>query len=485
MATTELAIRLSVQGAGQVQATLAGIVRQMEQLRQSVPRLARAASELGEELTTVGAATFAFVQTFSRLSGIGAASQLETLRNQLTVLVGNTEQARALADALYELGAQTRFNTAEVAMFGSALLASGTSVEQLQSELAGLLDLIAAMGVAREDIGRVLENFVQIRTMGVGEGNLQDIRQMFRAMPGIGRALGMSLGREPLSAREATELLRQIGGEEFFRLLLRAGQQFEGASRSLTIGDTLSNLAETFGQVLVPTGELFGAILRALVPILSAIASGLRTVNSALGGIPGALFALAASALAASAALRILERAGIAAAFTQTIGLVRGLGGALAALGRWLWAFLRTAGLRVGLAGLIIGLFSELIGAISDAFEFGRFGNAIRTVGTGAGIGAAVGGAIGSVVPALGTALGIVAGGTLGAIGGLIRLITGREDTRRAADAQQQTAQNTARMARALDDMRIQMIGGGEHTRSALSRYEVEAYLRRLAGSGI
>jgi len=79
-----------------------------------------------------------------------------------------------------------------------------------------------------------------------------------------------------------------------------------------------------------------------------------------------------------------------------------------------------------------------------------------------------------------------VVGGIIGSLVGLYQLLSGgSEQQQRAADAQQQTAQNTARMAAALEDLRIQLVGGGNRARSAATRYEVEAYLRGLSASGI
>jgi phage tail tape-measure protein len=107
-------------------------------------------------------------------------------------------------------------------------------------------------------------------------------------------------------------------------------------------------------------------------------------------------------------------------------------------------------------------------------------------VGGAASIGVGIGAIIGSIIPGIGTAIGSVVGGIIGSLVGLYQLLSGSsEQQQRAADAQQQTAQNTARMAAALEDLRIQLVGGGNRARSAATRYEVEAYLRGLSASGI
>ena len=473
---SEVAIRLRVVGAEDAVRQLGRVGEQLRQLGRGLPETVRQMGKLGDTATAVGGAIAAFVATFGRLSGLGVASEIEAISNQLEVLTGDAEKARELTEAFYELGATTRFNTGEVAAFGAALLGAGVDAARLTDDMQALLDLIAAMGVKREDMQRVLENFVQIRGLEVGRSSMADISQMFRAMPGIGLALGQALGRAPLTATEANELLAQLGGEEFYNLLIRAAARFEGASQKLTILDAIANIAESFEQVMLPTGELFGRMIRGVAPLMGALAGALRRVNEALGGAPGALFALAAAAVAAAAALSILQKVGIGAALSQGLGMLGGLRGAgkLARLG------------RAGFAGLGIGLLAELLGGLFESMGLKGAQDAFGTVGGAAGIGVMLGGLVGSVVPAIGTAIGAVVGGVIGALVGLYQLLSGgSEQQQRAADAQRQTAQNTARMAAALEDLRIQLVGGGNRARSAATRYEVEAYLRGLSASGI
>ena len=473
---SEITIRLRVVGADDAVRQLGRVGEQLRQLGRGLPETVRQMGKLGDTATAVGGAIAAFVATFKRLSGLGIASEIEAITNQLEVLTGDAEKARALTEAFYQLGAATRFNTSEVAAFGAALLAAGVDATRLTNEMQALLDLIAAMGVRREDMQRVLENIVQIRGLEVGQSSMADVRQMFRAMPGIGVALGQALGRAPLTATEANQLLAQLGGEEFYSLLIRAAARFENASQKLTIIDSLANMAESFQQVLLPTGELFGRIIRAVAPLMGALAGALRRVNEAFGGVPGALFALAAAAVAAAAALNILQKVGIGTALAQGLGMLGGFG-RLGRLGRFA---------RGGLAALGVGLLAELLGGAFESMGLKGAQDAFSIVGNAAAIGVTIGGIIGSIIPGIGTAIGSVVGGIIGTLVGLYQLLSGgSEQQQRAADAQQQTAQNTARMAAALDDLRIQLVGGGNRARSAATRYEIEAYLRGLSASGI
>jgi len=473
---SQVAIRLRVVGADDAVRQLGRVGEQLRQLGRGLPETVRQMGKLGDTATAVGGAVAAFMATFGRLSGLGIASEVEAITNQLEVLTGDAQKARELTEAFYELGATTRFNTSEVAAFGAALLGAGVDAARLTDDMQSLLDLIAAMGVKREDMQRVLENIVQIRGLEVGRSSMADISQMFRAMPGIGMALGQALGRAPLTATEANELLAQLGGEEFYNLLIRAAARFEGASQKLTILDAIANIAESFQQIMLPTGELFGRMIRGVAPLMGALAGALRRVNEALGGVPGALFALAAAAVAAAAALNILQKVGIGTALSQGLGMLGGFG-RLGRLGRFA---------RGGLAALGVGLLAELLGGAFESMGLKGAQEAFSTVGNAAAIGVTIGAIIGSIIPGIGTAIGSVVGGIIGSLVGLYQLLSGSsEQQQRAADAQQQTAQNTARMAAALEDLRIQLVGGGNRARSAATRYEVEAYLRGLSASGI
>ena len=473
---SEVAIRLRVVGAEDAVRQLGRVGEQLRQLGRGLPETVRQMGRLGDTATAVGGAIAAFMATFGRLSGLGVASEIEAITNQLEVLTGDAAKARALTEEFYKLGAATRFNTGEVAAFGAALLGAGVDAAQLTGEMQALLDLVAAMGVRREDMQRVLENIVQIRGLEVGRSSMADISQMFRAMPGIGAALGQALGRAPLTATEANQLLAQVGGEEFYSLLIRAAARFEGASQKLTILDAIANIAESFQQIMLPTGELFGRMIRGVAPLMGALAGALRRVNEALGGVPGALFALAAAAVAAAAALNILQKVGIGTALAQGLGMLGGFG-RLGRLGRFA---------RGGLAALGVGLLAELLGGAFESMGLKGAQDAFSTVGNAAAIGVTIGAIIGSIIPGIGTAIGSVVGGIIGSLVGLYQLLSGSsEQQQRAADAQQQTAQNTARMAAALEDLRIQLVGGGNRARSAATRYEVEAYLRGLSVSGI
>lgn len=468
----ELVLEIAVAGAGSATRALSQVSQQVQGLTRSAGTL----RQVGEGLAALGAATYAFSRVFQAFSGLGIASEFEAIRNQLTSLLGSETEAERLTSQLFEMARATRYNTAEVTAFGAALLASGSGVQSLTGELSSLLDLLAALGVRREDLQRVLENIVQIRSMEAGAIPIVDIRQMVRAMPGIGRVLGAELGMGPLTAEQIQQVANQLGGEAFFRLLLRAAARFEGASRKLAIADVLANFAESVQFALQPTGELFARILRLSLPILARLLELFGRLNRALGGVPGALLALAAAASAAAASLRILQSVGLASVF-----------GLLASAGQALFGVLRAVGLRLALLASLFYFGANAIGALLERLGVRGAGETLGRLGTGAAVGAGIGALLGTIIPGLGNLAGALLGALIGGLVGVLTLLFGgRAPTQeRQVRAQEQTARNTERMARVLEDMRIQLVGGGIQARTAATRYEIESYLRRLAAAGI
>lgn len=463
-----------------------------EQAEQQINRLGQSLGQLGQTSQALGAlavATFAFQRTLSSILQLNFASEVESIRNQFVALTGSIEQADAITDRMVEFGIATRFSTSEVARFGAVLMAMGGSADQTLQEMRPLLDLMAGLGIRRSDFERVGLNLIQLRS---GAGTQMDIRQMVMAMPGIGAALARALGREqPLRLDEMTALMSQMGGEEFFQLLIRAGERFAGAAERLTITDTIQNFAETIALIMQPSAELFASLLRGLLGILSPVARVLRDINERLWGLPGLIFALSVATAAATASLRLLAGSGIGASLAQLAAGLRGLTviGTIGAILRFFPRLLSWMNALVGvvfrfarvlnIGGLLSGLVA-LTGRLTGNRELGD-------LGIFAGIGSILGGIVGSIIPGLGTMIGSVIGAALGSIVYLIKsVLFGRsESQRQAQDAAQQTARNTARMASNLEEIRVQLVGGGPRARMAATRYEVEAYLRRVAVAGI
>lgn len=501
MAAAEVVIRVAAQGAGEAESRLS-------RLGQSLQRL----GALAESLPQLGVAAGVFGVALARVLRLDFASEVEAIRNQLAALTGDTESAERALGGLLDLALTTRFETSDVARFGALLMGVGVSAEQAQQELSALLDLMAGLGARRSDFERIAFNLLQLRG---GAFTAADIRQMVMALPGIGVALGRAVGAErPLTPDQIAALARTLGGEQFFQLLMDAAQQFRGAARMLTIADMAANLFESIAIAMLPSAEAFAFVLRGIVGVATRLVSLFGTLNRALFGLPGLFVALGASAMAAVASLRLLARVGVTAAFAELMGglrwlaglfrTLRGLGaaGALAAAWRWLAGIVGTLGRVLGglvglfgrlasalgrlgglaaIAGVVVSLLGWLVGR-----RHARLGQQLGILGESMGIGTTIGAILGSIIPGIGTAIGSLIGLVVGAIVGLIRiLLGGREEQRATRNAAQQTARNTQQMASALQDIKIHLVGGGERARFAATRYEVEAYLRRLAFAGI
>jgi hypothetical protein len=480
-----VALKVTLEGAEEAQSQLDRLANQLKGF-----------TSLSQTIAQAGVAMTTFGYTLYRVAQVPFASEIESARLQLLALTGSAEASDQALARFLDIALRTRFDTSEVVQFASLLMGVGISAEQAAQEMSQLLDLMAGLGVRRSDFDRVIFNLLQLRS---GAGTAADIRQLLSAMPAIGTVLGRATGAgRPLTITEISQLYQRLGGEAFFEELLRAAQQFRGAAERLTIADILANFAETLSVAMIPTAEALAAILRVLVRILTPVVNLFAKLNQLLYGIPGLLIALSAALVAAANAARF---------FASVTGLasITGLGSSLRGVFGWL---LKLPALGAGLLGMLRGVLGGLgsvlpvLGRFALRFTLlatvfigvmellarlfggrGALAGQLRQLGVFGGVGATLGALLGSIFPVIGTLIGGLIGLAAGAIVYALKTLffgeRGRDDPMR------QTARNTARIAQSMEAIKIHLIGGGERARMAATRYEVEAYLRRLAVSGI
>lgn len=212
-----------------------------------------------------------FGQTAQRLSGqltrwltlpiVGAgaaaiktASDYETLRTQLEVLVGSAETANTVFNDLVEFAATTPFEIDGITRANNLLLGFGVSIDQTQELLRTLGDVAAVSGGDLFSVARV---FGEARA----EGRLltRDLRQLIAQGVPAPKLLAESMG---VAEGAIFDLASQ--GEITFERLVRSfematsqgGLFFEGMSkRSNTLAGIFSNFADSASQSLSRVGN--------------------------------------------------------------------------------------------------------------------------------------------------------------------------------------------------------------------------------------
>lgn len=490
-------LELQVTGAGQVE-------QQIRRVQSAIGDLGSAVQRIGglAELGFLAVALQQVAQVVGRLSGLSVAAEYEQLAISFRTLTGDAAQAAEMLERVRAIGQATKFNTNEVARFAQLLASSGLQGEDLYTTLQRTLDLMAGLGVARADFERVAFNLMQIRA---GGATAADLRQMLSAMPAIGRVLGEVTGAgRPLTLEEISALFQQQGGARFFDLLMQAGMRFEGASKQLTIFERFGNLMEQVGEAVLPTGQLLAGVLGGLATIATPLIGLFGRLNRALYGLPGAIAALTVAVIALTASLRVASTSSIGRTVSESIAaiatlllLLRGkIGGAVAAIGQMgirgaiaaalqgLWGLITRF---KGIVGTILGILAVLAGdALGGALEsrgYARAGQYLRDLLSFTATGAGIGALIGSVIPGLGTALGAIIGGGIGAIVASIKAIF--FPARAQVTPEQRIADNTARMAQALEQIRVEIVGAGRRTGAFRTRFEAELAVQRILGLGV
>jgi len=126
------------------------------------------ATRATKQIATVGAA-------FAGLAigkGIKEAFNLETLQLQFEILLGSMEQAESMMAQIRKFGAETPFETADIAKSAKALLGAGVASDDVISQLKVMGNMAALAGTNVSELATI---FAQVKSKGslTGERLLQ------------------------------------------------------------------------------------------------------------------------------------------------------------------------------------------------------------------------------------------------------------------------------------------------------------------------
>lgn len=261
--------------------------------------------------------------------GIGAAAvksaaDLETLETSFVSLTGGADQARAMMEQLNAFTAKTPFQIDAVAKSARQLIASGTGIEDVNSQLQFLGDIAATTGVSIDEIAAI---FAKVNAKGKVE--LENLNQLAeRGIPifkALSEATGLpadKLGAGAVSVRDFNRVLKSFAEEGGFaagameRLSNTAAGKFSTAIDNVKIAlaslgdlilpkvtkllDKITDMAQGFAKLdpniralIVNLGLLaaaFGPVLAYLPQIVTQIKLIMETLSG--GGIAVAIAAL-------------------------------------------------------------------------------------------------------------------------------------------------------------------------------------------------
>ena len=329
----------------------------MAKLGDLVVRIGADTRDLNKSLGRVQRNMRAMTSNFTRLGesmtrsitlpliGLGAAAvksaaDLETLETSFVSLTGGAREAAMMVAQLNEFTAQTPFQLEQVGNAARQLIASGTAISEVNTQLQFLGDIAATSGSSIEEIAAI---FAKVNAKGKVE--LENLNQLaergipiFKALSDATGLLPSELGAGAVTVQQFNATLRSFAEEGGFangameRLSQTAAGKFSTALDNLKLAgaelgqtllpavtrllDTITDLAQRFAatsgatkQMVLEIGLLVAGIgpLVLLLPQIIAQITALRTVFLSLNAVmlanPAGLVVAAIAALTASVVL--------------------------------------------------------------------------------------------------------------------------------------------------------------------------------------
>ena len=221
---------------GRVQRNLRGMTSNIKQLGQDMTR------SLSLPLAALGAAA------------LKSAADLATLETAFISVTGGAEQAAMMMKQLNEFTAQTPFQIEAVANSARQLIASGTDIADVNTQLQFLGDIAATSGSSIDEIAAI---FAKVNAKGKVE--LENLNQLAeRGIPiftALSEATGLpadKLGAGAVSVEQFSQVLQGFAQEGGFAegAMLRLSQTVSG--KFSTALDNAKLAAASLGEQLLP-----------------------------------------------------------------------------------------------------------------------------------------------------------------------------------------------------------------------------------------
>lgn len=475
----QLRVQIDAQGAAKADAEIKRVGSSVDnldkKLKSSQPSFRTMLNDLSSMAFLGGNLTQVIQQVgmlIGALTGIGQAAQFQRIEQGLAVLLRSKDAARQLAAELRRIGQETPFETLEVVRFGQQLLSAGFAAKTVAADVRTLTNAGAALG---RDTGQMERAIGAITRMGrdVNSIDVDEINEFTNALGiNLGRIVGNVRGK-PTSEAEAATFLQGKPGQEAARLIME-GLRKEFGKPDTNFLAVVQNIADTAANIMLPTGRILIAVFTPFLLLVRNVASALAAINEMTGGFAGLglLVGLMArgwtiltggilhAITAVNALTASLNRFAAAAGVSTAANAAGGIGGFLGSLSKR-----GKIGLGLGIGALGLGAF----GADRIAGPGGKLlENLTGFVGMGAGIGS-FGGLQGA---AIGAAVGAVA-----AIGKTLY------DHFTAQNASNPMLSEAKKQTQALQDIRAQLVGGGE--RANMAKADIEFAWAKMAATGI
>ena len=188
-------------------------------------------------------------------AAVKSAADLETLETSFVSLTGGIEQARDMVADLNKFTAETPFQLEAVGKAARQLIASGTGLDEVNTQLQFLGDIAATSGSSIDEIAAI---FAKVQAKGKVE--LENLNQLaergipiFTALSEATGLLPSQLGAGAVSVEQFNETLRSFAEEGGFANGAMQRLSETAAGRFSTALDNLKLAGAELGNVLLPT----------------------------------------------------------------------------------------------------------------------------------------------------------------------------------------------------------------------------------------
>ena len=230
-------------------------------------------------------------------AAVKSAADLETLETSFISLTGGAEQAKDMVQQLNKFTAETPFQLEAVGKAARQLIAAGTGIDEVNTQLQFLGDIAATSGSSIDEIAAI---FAKVQAKGKVE--LENLNQLaergipiFTALSEATGLLPSELGAGAVSVEQFNKTLKSFAEEGGFAEGAMSRLSQTAAGQFSTALDNLKRAGAELGNVMLPTIKKVITNVTDLTKRFTEMDNGVKQVVVRLGLIastigPGLLF---------------------------------------------------------------------------------------------------------------------------------------------------------------------------------------------------
>jgi tape measure domain-containing protein len=230
-------------------------------------------------------------------AAVKSAADLETLETSFISLTGGAEQAKNMVEQLNTFAAKTPFQLEEIGKAARQLIAAGTGIDEVNTQLQFLGDIAATSGSSIDEIAAI---FAKVQAKGKVE--LENLNQLaergipiFTALSEATGLLPSELGAGAVSVEQFNKTLKSFAEQGGFAEGAMARLSQTAAGQFSTALDNLKKAGAELGNVMLPTIKKLITNVTDLTKRFTAMDDSVKQVVVRLGLIastigPGLLF---------------------------------------------------------------------------------------------------------------------------------------------------------------------------------------------------